>query len=496
MDVLEQGLPSSVETERFVLGSVLLNDQIWASVSAVLTADDFFLEKHRRIFLRMGEIAASSQPIEAVTVVEALERAHQLESVNGIAYIAFLTEGLPRLSSIDAYVKIVKDKSLLRRMIGTAQSVISDCVAGSDPAEEILGRSESAVMSVADAQIRSESSEPREIIEGFPGGIQGFLDPTRRPKGLQTQFIRLDEMTTGLQKGELILVAARPAMGKTAFALNIAQRCCGPNAGATCAFFSLEMSKHQLMTRLLCAGARVDQHRFRNGYLNEDERRRLRQSVAELVLTSIVIDDQADTSVAEIGAKCRRIKSQKGALDLVIVDYIQLMKSGAGSERKNRVEVVSEFSRGLKLLAKDLDVPVIALSQLSRAPETRQGDHRPQLSDLRESGSLEQDADQVWFIFREEVYKPDREDIQGIGEILIRKQRNGPTGRVKLAFLTSSLGLKTWPRTLAKQAVRIRTKSRSDDPQTKAACVQARQLEMSILRCRTQPKIRASEGHD
>ena len=434
--VLDKGLPANVEAEQFVLGSVLLDDSLFPQVDAALDAEDFILEKHKRIFLRMKDLAAKPEHIEYLTLVEALDRHGQLESVDGIAYIASLNDGLPRLTSIDSYVKIVKDKSLLRKLIHTSQSIISQCVESSEEVEDILANAESTVMKVGDAQLRSGLSSPREVVESVPGGIQAFLDPSRRIKGLASPYLKLEEMTTGMHGGELIILAARPAMGKTSLALNIAQHVAADNGPddppKTVAMFSLEMSKESLLTRILCADARVDQHRFRGGYLNEDEKRRLRGSLHSIVSSKFFIDDSADASISDISAKCRRLRSEHG-LALVVVDYLQLMASKGKVE--SRVQEISGISRGLKLLAKDLDVPVLALSQLSRAPEQRQGDHRPMLADLRESGSIEQDADRVMFIFREEIYKPDREDLQGIAELIISKQRNGPTGKIRLAFI-------------------------------------------------------------
>ncbi len=434
--VFEKGLPSNIEAEKFVLGSILLDDSIFPQVAGALDSDDFLLEKHRRIYQRMAGLAEKPERVEYLTLTDELVKHDQLESVDGIAYIASLTEGLPRLSSIDSYVKIVKDKSLLRQLIHTSQSVISQCVESAEDVQDILAHAESSVMKVGDAQLRSGLESPKEVLEGYSGGIQAFLDPSRRLKGLAGPFLKMEEMTTGMHGGELIILAARPAMGKTALALNIGFHVAkdnGPEDPSKCvALFSLEMSKESLLTRILCSEARVDQHRFRGGYLNDDEKRRLRGGLHSIVNSKLFIDDSADTNVMEIAAKCRRLRSEHG-LGLIIVDYLQLM--AAKGKVENRVQEISQFSRGLKLLAKDLDVPVLALSQLSRGPETRQGDHRPMLSDLRDSGSIEQDADRVMFIFREEVYKPDREDLHGIAELIISKQRNGPTGRVKLAFI-------------------------------------------------------------
>ena len=434
--VLEKGLPSNLEAERFVLGSILLDDQVYPQVAGALEPEDFTVEKHKRIFTRMFDLNERGERIEYLTLVDELEKHNQLESVDGIAFIASLTEGLPRLTSIDSYIRIVKEKSLLRQLIYTSQNIIAQCVDSADEVDDILADAESSIMKVGDAQLRSGLSNPRNIIDGYAGGMQAFLDPSRRVQGLSGPFLKLDEMTTGMHGGELIIVAARPAMGKTSLALNIAQHIAmdnGPDDPAkTVALFSLEMSKESLLTRMLCAEARVDQHRFRGGYLNADERRKLNAGLHKLVNSKLFIDDAANTNVMEIAAKCRRLRSEHG-LSLIVVDYLQLMASKGKVE--NRTQEISAFSRGLKLLAKDLDVPVVALSQLSRAPEQRQGDHRPMLADLRESGSIEQDADVVMFIFREEVYKPDREDLRGVAELIIGKQRNGPTGKIRLAFL-------------------------------------------------------------
>ena len=433
--VLEKGLPQNTEAEQFVLGSLLLDESLFPQVDSALDAEDFLLERHRMIFLRMRDLAERPERIEYVTLANELQKHSQLEAIGGVAYIASLTDGLPRTTSIDSYVKIVKDKALLRRMIHTSQTIISRCVDSADEVEDILADAEKSIMEVGDAQLRSGLTAPQEVIKGA-GGVQVFLDPSRRLRGLAGPFLKLEEMTTGMHGGELIILAARPAMGKTSFALNIANHVAKDNGPddppKAVAMFSLEMSKESLLTRIICADARVDQHRFRGGYLNEDERRRLRASLHDMVKSKLFIDDTADTTIMDISAKCRRLRSEHG-LSLIVVDYLQLMASKGRVE--SRVQEISQFSRGLKLLAKDLDVPVLCLSQLSRAPETRQGDHRPMLSDLRESGSIEQDADRVMFIFREEVYKPDREDLHGLAELIIAKQRNGPTGRVKLAFL-------------------------------------------------------------
>ena len=429
--MMDKGLPSNVEAEQFVLGSILLSDPLFAQVAGNLEPDDFVIEKHRRIFARMFDLHARSEKIEYLTLANELMKHSQLESCDGVAYLSALTEGLPRLENIDSYTRIVKDKSLLRRLIYTSQSIMGQCLEAGEEVDEILAKAEDLILKVGDARIRGGLINPRQIVESFPGGINTFLDPSKRLRGLTTGFAKLDEMTTGLQPSELCVLAARPSMGKTALALNIAQHV-AVKLGKPVAVFSLEMSAESLLSRMLCALARVDSHSFRGGFLNMEERRRLSGALNQLVQSPLFIDDSAATNLMEMHAKCRRLRSERG-LGLVILDYLQLM--GGKGKFENRNQEISTISRGLKQLAKELKVPVLALSQLSRAPEVRTGDHRPQLSDLRESRSIEQDADLVAFIFREEVYKPDRQDLHGLAELLVAKQRNGPTGKVELAFL-------------------------------------------------------------
>jgi replicative DNA helicase len=428
---LEKGLPSNLDAERFVLGSILLDDAAFVPVAGLVTEADFSLETHRRLFRRMTELNARGEKIDRVTLANELMKHGQLESCGGLSYLVSLDEGLPQLSNLDSYVRIVRDKSILRRIIATSQKLIARCTMGEDEPDEILAAAEEDLLRLGEARAREALVSPRQIIDSYEGGFNAFLDPSKRIRGLSTGFTKFDEKTGGLHPGELIIVAARPAMGKTALALNIATHVALKN-GKTVAIFSLEMSKEALLTRMLCAAARVDSQKFRAGYLNQDERRLLAAKAQEFTQAPIFIDDSANTNLMDIHAKLRRLGAEHG-LGLVVIDYLQLM-SGRG-KFENRVQEVSSLSRGLKLMSKELKVPILVLSQLSRAPETRQGDHRPQLSDLRESGSIEQDADIVAFIFREEVYKPDRADLRGLTDLMIAKQRNGPTGIVKLIFL-------------------------------------------------------------
>ncbi|HEU0142540.1 MAG TPA: replicative DNA helicase [Bryobacteraceae bacterium] len=429
---LEKGLPVNLDAERYVLGSILIDESAYVQVAGILEPEDFSLEKHRRIFLRMNELHERGERIDRVTLANELIRHNQLESVDGISYLVSLDDGLPAIANLESYVRIVKEKSLLRRIIFASQKLINRCLIGDEQAGSILAEAEEGFLRLGESRDGNALARPGQIIEEFQGGLTAFLDPSKRIKGTGTGFRKFDEMTGGLHEGELIIIAARPSMGKTALAMNIAQHVAGGESPRTAAVFSLEMSKESLLTRMICAGARVDQQKFRMGFLGQDERRRLQMSATDLVEAPLFIDDTASVNLLDMHAKLRRVKAEHG-LGLVVVDYLQLM-TGRGRFENRNVEV-SSISRGLKLLAKELRVPFIVLSQLSRATETRVGDHRPQLSDLRESGSIEQDADLVGFIFREEVYKPDREDLRGLAELIIAKQRNGPTGKVKLVFL-------------------------------------------------------------
>lgn len=429
----EKGLPANQDAERFVLGSVLLNDSLYLQVAGSLEPDDFSLEKHRRIFARMKDLYDRGQRIDRVTVADELMKQGQLESIDGLSYLISLDEGLPELSNLDSYVRIVKDKSTLRRLIFSAQKVIDRCLIGEEEPDQILASAEETLLKLGEARSRDQLISPKAVVEAFPGGVTAFLDPMHRIKGLSTGFSKFDEMTGGMHGGELLILAARPSMGKTALALNIAQHVAThPKMRKSVAVFSLEMSSSSLLTRLLCAAARVDQHKYRTGFLNGDERRRLQVALSDLTDSPLYMDDTPGVNLMDVHSKLRRMKSEYG-LDLVLIDYLQLMSSRGRSENRN--QEVSAMSRGLKLMAKDLNVPFLVLSQLSRASETRPGDHKPQLSDLRDSGSIEQDADLVMFIYREEVYKRDREDLKGLAELVIAKQRNGPIGTVPLRFL-------------------------------------------------------------
>ncbi len=430
-------LPANVDAERSILGAILLDNFSFNEAAEHLKPEDFSLDSHRRIYQRMIDLMDTSRAVDLITLVEELNRSKELQSVGDVGYISGLVDGVPDRPSIEHYIKIVRDKALLRGLIHTANSAIARAADQSDDAEDVLNEAEAALFQLSEKRLGRGFMGVQEIVKEKFGSIDSLLQKGQRITGVETHFADLDEKTAGLQKSDLIIIAARPSMGKTAFAMNIAENAAIID-GKVVGVFSLEMSNEALLQRLLCSVARVDSHKFRTGSLWQDDMRKISQALEKLTQAPIFIDDTPGISLSEMRAKARRLRQSQGKLDLIIVDYLQLM-SGGSRRYENRTQEVSAISRGLKALAKEMEVPVIALSQLSRAPESRgSGDHRPQLADLRESGSIEQDADVVAFIFREEVYKPDEPELEGIAEILIRKQRNGPTGTVKLAFLKSS----------------------------------------------------------
>jgi replicative DNA helicase len=437
---LERGLPSSLDAEKTILGAILLDNFSYNEAAEHLRPDDFFLDGHRRIFQRMIDLSESGRPIDIVTLPEELGRHKELQAVGGVTYLSSLTDGLPRRPSIEQYVKIVKDKALLRGLIYAANTAIAAAIEQSEPAEDVLDAAESAIFALAENRVRDGFRGITEIVKESFGTIDALYERGQAITGLATHYTRLDGLTSGLQPSDLIIIAARPSMGKTALAMNIAENAAVLDKKVV-GVFSLEMSRESLLLRLLCSQAKIDSHKLRTGFLARSDHEALVHALGRLAESPIFIDDTPGISLHEMRAKARRLKQSQGKLDLLVVDYLQLMAAvptGGGKRYENRTQEVSAISRGLKALAKELRVPVLALSQLSRAPESRGGDHRPQLSDLRESGSIEQDADVVAFIFREEVYKKDDPDLEGMAEIIIAKQRNGPTDTVKLAFIKKS----------------------------------------------------------
>jgi len=434
-------LPANVEAERSILGAILLDNFAYNQAAEHLRTEDFSLDSHRRIFARMVDLAESSRPIDMITLIEELDRHKDLQAIGDVGYVSSLIEGVPDRPSIEHYVKIVRDKALLRGLISAANTAIARAAEQSDTAEEVLSDTEAAIFQLSEKRIGRGFMGVQEIVRESFGSVDALLQRGQRITGLATHYSDLDEMTSGLQRSDLVIIAARPSMGKTAFVMNIAENAAIEDQQVV-GVFSLEMSREALLMRLLCSQARVDAHKMRTGSLWQDDTKKVVRAMEQLAHAPIYIDDTPGISVSEMRAKARRLKQSQGRLDLIIVDYLQLM-SGGGKRFENRTQEVSAISRGLKALAKELSVPVIALSQLSRAPESRGGDHRPQLADLRESGSIEQDADLVMFIFREEVYRQDDPELQGRAEIIIAKQRNGPIGKIRMAFLKSCTRFET-----------------------------------------------------
>lgn len=433
---LAHSLPANVEAERSILGAILLDNLAYNEAAEHLRPEDFSLDSHRRIYTRMMDLAESSRPIDMITLVEELDCRKELEAIGDAGYISGLLDGVPDRPSIEHYIKIVRDKALLRGLIHAAHAAIARAAEQGDPAEDILNDAEAAIFQLSEKRIGRGFMGVQEIVKESFGSVDALLQRGQRITGLATHYTDLDEITSGLQGSDLIIIAARPSMGKTAFALNIAENAAIEDQKSV-GVFSLEMSREALLLRLLCSKAKVDSHRMRTGSLWREDMDKVVRAMEQLAHAPIFIDDTPGIALSEMRAKARRLQQSHGRLDLIIVDYLQLM-AGGSRRYENRTQEVSAISRGLKGLAKELKVPLVALSQLSRAPESRGGDHRPQLADLRESGSIEQDADVVAFIFREEVYKPDDPDLEGRAEIIIAKQRNGPTGRINLAFLKKS----------------------------------------------------------
>jgi replicative DNA helicase len=425
----ERTLPHNQEAERTVLGAILVDNAAFNSAAEILGREDFHREAHRRIFEAMAALAERSQPIDLVTLKDELARQNALEAVGGAAYLAGLVDGVPRVTSLEHWGRIIKEKAVLRNLIHAGNRIVQSCFEGEEDAATLLDRAEKSIFDIAERRIRQGFLAMSEIVKESYRTIDQLSQSKDVVTGLPTGFVDIDHLTSGLQRGDLVIVAARPAMGKTSFCLNVGQHV-ALRTGETVGIFSLEMSKEQLALRMLCADARVDAHRLRTGQLGEKDWARLAKAYADLSRSPLYIDDSATITPLEMRAKCRRLKAEHG-LGLVIVDYLQLVSSSGRSE--NRQQELSAISRSMKGLAKELEVPVVALSQLSRATEART-DRRPQLSDLRESGALEQDADIVMFIYREEEYKATDEN-RGIAEIIIGKQRNGPTGSRRLAFI-------------------------------------------------------------
>jgi len=427
---LDKAIPHSIDAERSVLGAILIENAALNRAQEILKEEDFYREPHRKIFKVMTDLSERTTAIDPVTLKEELQRSGDLDAVGGAAYLAALLDGVPRSANVEHYARIVKEKAILRGLIEAGSQIVGTAYEAAQGVDDILDESERLIFRIAQDRLRAGFVPMKVIADQSLKTIERLAEHRDLITGLPTGFASLNEYTSGLQPSDLIIVAARPGMGKTSFALNIAMHL-GLRENKRIGVFSLEMSREQLFLRLLTGLGRIDAHRLRTGRLNKEEWATLTHAFGELAGAPIFIDDTAGITVLEMRAKSRRLKLEQG-LDLIIVDYLQLMRSRSAFENRN--QEISDISRSLKELAKELHIPVIAISQLSRAPEQRGGDRRPQLSDLRESGAIEQDADLVMFIYREEVYKPTEEN-RGRAQLIIAKQRNGPIGTLDLAFI-------------------------------------------------------------
>ena len=422
--------PQNIEAEQSILGGILIENDALNTVVEFLEAGDFYREAHQKIFLSMIALSEKSEPLDLITLTNELKKTKELESIGGASYLASLVESVPTAANIAYYAKIVKDKSTLRKLISTATEIVTQSYHEGKDLEDFLDDAEQAIFRISEHRVKPAFYPIKEIVKESFKVIERLYEKKELITGVPSGFKDLDRKTAGFQNADLIIVAGRPSMGKTALCLNIAQHV-AINAKIPTAVFSLEMSKEQLAIRMLCSEARVDSARLRSGFLSESDWPKLTMAAGALSDAPIFIDDTPAISVLELRAKARRLKADRG-LGLVIIDYLQLMRGRSGVER--REQEISEISRSLKALAKELDIPVLAISQLSRKAEDRPG-RRPQLSDLRESGAIEQDADVIIFIYRDVVYNPDS-DQKGTAEVIIGKQRNGPTGKVDLSFIS------------------------------------------------------------
>ena len=426
---LERPLPQNLEAERSILGAILLDNHALNAAIENLKPEDFFLEQHRRVFNQMIALGENQQAIDLVTLTESLHRVGELESSGGAPYLAALADGMPRVSNVEHYARIVREKALLRNLIHATHNIQQRALEGEDGADTILDNAESSIFALAEDRVKAGLIPIKDIVRDNFERLEKIFREGKSITGVSTGYTELDKLLSGLQPSELLILAARPSQGKTALALNFAENI-SIRAGSPVAFFSLEMSKESLLQRLVASVAQIDAHKFRSGHLSREDWRRMTEALGTISNAPLWIDDAGSTSVLEIGAKARRLKREKG-LSLVVVDYLQLI-TGRG-RFGNRQEEVSSISRALKGLAKELQIPVLVLSQLTRAPEREE--RGPQLSDLRESGAIEQDADVVMFIYRPHWSKmeasPEERDQ---AEIQVAKQRNGPTDKVRFVF--------------------------------------------------------------
>ncbi len=421
--------PHSIEAEQSVLGAILLDREAIITASEYIKPEDFYKDIHREIYEAVMELFEKGEPVDIVTLSEQLRQRNTLDGVGGVAFLADMSSSVPTVANVAHYAKIIQEKSRLRKLIRACGEISDMSFEAAEEAAEIIEYAEKGIFDISQKRTSKGFIALKEILVSSFNKIEELYNTKGKITGIPTGFSDIDSKTSGLQKSDLILVAARPSMGKTAFALNIAQHA-ALNAQIPVAIFSLEMSKGQLVNRMICAEANIDSHRLRTGNLMEDDWPKLASSVSRLSSANIYIDDTPGITVAEMRSKCRRLKLERG-LELILIDYLQLMQGSGRVE--SRQQEISEISRSLKALAREMDCPVLAMSQLSRAPEMR-SEHKPMLSDLRESGAIEQDADVVMFLYRDEYYHADTEK-KGIAEIILAKQRNGPTGTVELVWL-------------------------------------------------------------
>ncbi|CAM4201100.1 replicative DNA helicase [Lederbergia lenta] len=429
-DMLDRTPPQNIEAEQAVIGAIFLEPAALILASEILIPEDFYRSAHQKIYEVMLRLNEMGKAVDLVTVTEELSAAKMLEDVGGVSYLSEISVSVPTAANIGYYARIVEEKSLLRRLIRTATNIATDGFTREDEVNELLDEAEKQIMEVAQRKNSGAFHNIKDVLVRAYDNIELLHNQKGDVTGIPTGFSELDRMTAGFQRNDLIIVAARPSVGKTAFALNIAQNV-GTKTGENVAIFSLEMGAEQLVMRMLCAEGNIDAQNLRTGSLTDDDWKKLTMAMGSLSNSGIFIDDTPGIRIGEIRSKCRRLKQEHG-LGMILIDYLQLIQ-GSGNSKENRQQEVSEISRMLKGLARELEVPVIALSQLSRGVEQRQ-DKRPMMSDIRESGSIEQDADIVAFLYRDDYYDQESEN-KNIIEIIIAKQRNGPVGTVSLAFV-------------------------------------------------------------
>ncbi|MDR0267861.1 replicative DNA helicase [Paenibacillus sp.] len=423
--------PQNLEAEQAVLGAILLQSEAMITAMERVQPEDFYDASHQLIYEAMIQLGEENQPVDLVTLTSRLQDKGQLEDVGGVSYLAKLAHAVPTAANVEYYAQIIEEKSMLRRLIRTATQIVSEGYSGGEDVSGMLSDAERRILEISNRRTGSGFVAIRDVLMEVFERVEVLHQQSGNTSGIPTGFVDLDKMTNGFQRSDLIIVAARPSVGKTAFALNIAQNV-AVRANETVAIFSLEMSAPQLVNRMICAEANLDANLMRTGdFKTDDDWAKLTMGIASLAEAEIYIDDTPGITVADIRSKCRRLKKEKG-LGMIVIDYLQLIQ-GRGKAGENRQQEVSEISRTLKQIARELSVPVIALSQLSRGVEQRQ-DKRPMMSDLRESGSIEQDADIVSFLYRDDYYNQETEK-KNIIEIIIAKQRNGPVGTVELVFL-------------------------------------------------------------